>query len=157
MSRPLTGRGVASWLAGFFGVVIAANAWFVTLSLKSFHGEDRQRPYQQGLSYNRTLAMRERQEAEGWRATLGLDTTASPARLRLFVQKPDGSPVEGLQLAGTLRHPADTFRDVPIRLTRVSPGVYEGEVVNAGHGRRNAVIRAEGAIPFETERRIWLP
>ena len=82
MNRPLTGRGVALWLAGFFGVVIAANVWFVTLSLKSFHGEDRQRPYQQGLNYNRTLALRARQEAEGWQASLVLDTAAAPARGR---------------------------------------------------------------------------
>ena len=157
MNRPLTGRGVALWLAGFFGVVIAANVWFVTLSLKSFHGEDRQRPYQQGLNYNRTLALRARQEAEGWQASLVLDTAAAPARLRLAVRKPDGAPVEGLKLSGTLRHPADTFRDKPIALKAVAPGLYEAELSGAGHGRRSAVIRAQGPVPFETERRIWLP
>lgn len=153
----LTGRGVALWLGGFFGVVIAANAWFVTLSLKSFHGEDRQRPYQQGLDYNATLTARARQQAAGWRATMSVDTGISPARLRLAVTRPDGAPVEGLALTGAIRHPADTFRDRPIRLTAVGPGVYEGEIRDAGHGRRNAIIRAAGATPFETEGRIWLP
>jgi nitrogen fixation protein FixH len=157
MSRTLTGRGVALWLGGFFGVVIAANAWFVTLSLQSFHGEDRQRPYQQGLNYNATLAARARQQSEGWHATLSLDTSASPARLRLAVMKPDGAPVEGLELAGALRHPADTYRDLPIRLAPIGPGLYEAVIPAAVHGRRSAVIRAASGIPFETERRIWLP
>ncbi|HJR57265.1 MAG TPA: FixH family protein [Rhizomicrobium sp.] len=157
MNRTLTGRGVALWLGGFFGVVLAANAWFVTLSLQSFHGEDRVRPYQQGLNYNAILAARARQQAEGWHATLSLDTAASPVRLRLAVTRPDGAPVEGLQLAGALRHPADTFRDLPIRLAAVGPGLYEAKIPDAAHGRRNAVIRAAGGIPFETERRIWLP
>jgi len=156
-ARPLTGRKVLIWLLGFFGIVIGANAWFVTLSVRNFHGEDRQRPYQQGLDYNRTLALRQQQQALGWQAALGIDNKASPARLRLFVHRPDGSPVQGLTLSGTLRHPADTFHDVTVKLAAVGPGVYEGAIVDAGHGRRTALIRAEGPIPFETEGRVWLP
>ena len=152
-ARPLTGRHVLMWLAGFFGVVIAANVWFVTMSIESFHGEDRQRPYQQGLAYNQTLALRSRQQAEGWQASLTLEGRW----LRLAVTRRDGAPVEGLRLAGVLQHPADTFHDTPITLKAIGQGVYEGRIGDAGHGRRIAVIRAEGPTPFETERRIWLP
>jgi nitrogen fixation protein FixH len=152
-SRPLTGRHVLLWLGGFFGIVIAANAWFVTLSVRSFHGEDRQRPYQQGLAYNQTLALRAQQKAEGWQAVLDFEA----GRLRLEVTGPDGAPVQGLKLKGVLQHPADTFRDAPITLTETGPGLYEAATGNAGHGRRNAVIRSEGPVPFQTERRLWLP
>lgn len=152
-ARPLTGRHVLMWLAGFFGVVIAANAWFVTMSIESFHGEDRQRPYQQGLEYNQILQMRALQQAEGWQANLALEGR----RLRLKITRPGGAPVLGLRLAGVLQHPADTANDTPIALTAAGPGLYEGEIGNSGHGLRIAVIRAEGPVPFETERRLWLP
>jgi len=155
--RKLTGCGVLLWLGGFFAVVIAANTWFVTLSLASFHGEDRVRPYQQGLGYNATLEARARQKAEGWQARLVLDSAARPMRLRLTVTKPDGAPVTGLKLAGVLRHPADTFRDRRLQVRETSPGLYEAEIRDAGQGRRDAAIHALGDKPFEVERRIWLP
>jgi nitrogen fixation protein FixH len=156
-ARPLTGRHVLLWLGGFFGIVIAINVWFVTLSLRTFHGEDRQQPYQQGLEYNQTLALRARQQAEGWQAQLALDNAAAPRHVRLTVKRADGRPVEGLKLSGVLQHPADTFRDVPIVLKAIGPGLYEGEILHAGHGRRTVVLHARGDIPFEAEQRIWLP
>jgi nitrogen fixation protein FixH len=154
--KKLTGRGVLIWLGGFFAVVIAANSWFVTLSIASFHGEDRVRPFQQGLGYNATLQARARQREEGWRAVIDL-TAQVPRRLRVSVMRRDGLPVSGLKLAGTLRHPTDTFRDYPLSLTPTAPGLYEATIPDAQKGWRDVVIRGEGDLPFEAERRLWLP
>jgi nitrogen fixation protein FixH len=157
MSREISGRTVLLWLVPFFGVILIANAWFVTLSMRTFHGEDRQRPYQQGLEYNETLAARAQQQAAGWKAALEARNGAAGLTLRLTLTKADGAPLDGLKLSGVLRHPADTFRDIPFALKQVGPGRYEAAIRDAGRGRRDAVIRSDGGVPFETERRIWLP
>jgi len=154
--KKLTGRGVLIWLGGFFAVVVAANTWFVTLSIASFHGEDRVRPFQQGLGYNATLQARARQREEGWHAVIEL-VPQSPRRLRVSVTRRDGLPVTGLQLAGMLRHPTDTFHDQPLVLKPAAPGIYEAAMAGTGTGWRDAVIRGEGGLPFEAERRLWLP
>ena len=157
MSKAITGRTVLCWLVPFFGIILVANSWFVTLSMRTFHGEDRQRPYQQGLTYNDTLADRAQQQAAGW--TAQLETRNGPAGLTLLltVKRPGGAVVDGLKLAGVLRHPADTFQDIAFQMKQVGPGRYEAGIAKPGRGRRDAVIRADGGTPFETERRLWLP
>jgi nitrogen fixation protein FixH len=158
MTGPLTGRKVLLLLAGFFGIVIATNAWFVILSVKSFHGEDEQRPYLQGISYNQTLARRAEQKALDWRAEISVaDRGTDIVRLRLKVARPDGAPVENLQLRGELRHPADEHHDRVLALRAVAPGIYEADVVGAGKGWRDALIRTAAGTSFEMERRLWLP
>lgn len=157
MRREFSGRTVLLWLVPFFGVILVANAWFITLSMRTFHGEDRQRPYQQGLEYNEALAARARQQEVGWKAALEVRNGPAGLALLLTVRKPDGAPLEGLKLSGVLRHPADTFRDIPFSLKDAGHGLYEATIRDAGHGRRDAVIRSERGVPFETERRIWLP
>ncbi len=151
--RKLTGRAVLLWLGGFFGVIVAANAGFVALSIASFHGEDRVRPYQQGLDYNAALQARARQRAEGWQAAM---TLTDGARLRVTITHKDGAPVVGLTLAGQLRHPTDSAHDQPLRLTEAAPGRYEARLAQA-KGWRDVVVRNDGGTPFEAERRLWLP
>ena len=154
--RKLTGRGVLVWLGGFFGVIIAANIWFVALSIASFRGEDRVRPYQQGLDYNSRLEARARQRAEGWHAVIALEEAAGK-RLRVRVTAPDGARVTGLKLAGVLRHPTDTFRDAALTLTPDGPGVYVARIEGVSAGWRDVEIHTESGVPFEAVRRIWLP
>lgn len=154
--KKLTGRGVLVWLGGFFGVIIAANIWFVGLSIASFRGEDRVRPYQQGLDYNLTLDARARQRAAGWRAVIALEEAAG-RRLRVTVTAPDGAPVAGLKLVGTLRHPTDRFRDAVLKLTPDGPGIYVAQIGAIAPGWRDAEVHTESGVPFEAVRRIWLP
>ena len=138
--------------------VIATNAWFIFLSVKSFRGEDEQRPYLQGVSYNQTLARRAEQKAQHWHAEISVAAGgADIVRLRLKVARPDGAPVENLQLQGELRHPADEYRDRILALRAVAPGIYEAKIVGAGKGWRDALIRTDAGTPFEMERRLWLP
>lgn len=157
MNREISGRTVLLWLVPFFGVILIANAWFVTLSMRTFHGEDRQQPYQQGVEYNDTLAARARQQEAGWKAALETRNGPAGVTLLLTLRGKDGAPLDGLKLSGVLRHPADTFRDIPFTLKAAGPGLYEAVIPNPGRGRRDAVIRSNGGVPFETERRIWLP
>ena len=83
MNRTLTGRGVLFWLALFFGVVILTNAIFVTAAVKTFRGEDEQKPYLQGIAYNQTLARRAEQVELGWRAVIAAERSGDGAHARL--------------------------------------------------------------------------
>src|SRR5215471_336287 len=106
--KPLTGRGVLVWLAGFFAIIIATNAVFITEAVKTFRGEDEQKPYLQGVEYNQTLAHRAEQKRLGWHATI--DAQRSPdgkVEILVMLSHPDGSPETGARLDGELRHPAD--------------------------------------------------
>src|SRR5579872_6722158 len=76
MNRQLTGRHVLIWFVAFFGVIFATNAYFITVAVQSFRGEDEAKPYLQGIEYNDTLMRRARQRMLGWNASI------SAARLR---------------------------------------------------------------------------
>jgi nitrogen fixation protein FixH len=157
MTGTLTGRGVLFWLLGFFGVIMAMNACYITMSIRTFRGEDEQLPYLQGITYNRLLARRAEQNSLGWRAEVSAARlSTSKVRLHLEVRDREGRPVRGLKLAGTLRHPADENRDRPLAIRPVSAGVYEAEVLGAAPGAWDVVVRAAGR-PFEMESRLWLP
>jgi nitrogen fixation protein FixH len=157
MTKAFTRRTVLLWLVPFFAIILIANAWFVTVSMRTFHGEDQQRPYQQGLQYNDVLSARAQQVAAGWKAILEVKTGPVGLRLRLSVKDADGAPIERLRLAGVLRHPTDTSLDRSFDLKQIDDGLYEAQIPNPGRGRRDAVIRNQVGVPFETERRIWLP
>lgn len=157
MTGTLTGRGVLLWLLGFFGIILAMNAWYITVSIRTFRGEDEQLPYLQGVTFNQTLARRAAQHSLGWRAEMTAVRQPSGAvRLRLAVRDGDGRPVGGLHLSGVLRHPADENRDHPLSLRPLADGAYEADIGNVAPGAWDALVR-DAQRPFETERRLWVP
>ena len=54
--KPLTGRGVLIWLAGFFGVMIVANGIFLYFAITTFSGLDDASSYRAGRNYSGELA-----------------------------------------------------------------------------------------------------
>ena len=157
MTRPLTGRGVLLWLAGFFLCVIAVNAGFVVASVKTFSGEDEQKPYLQGVAYNRILARRAGQRKLGWRASLAAERIAGAVRIRLALAAPDGTPERGLALHGELRHPMDENRDRAMTLKEVGAGLYQADIAGVAPGAWDVVVEtADDQPPFEASRRLWL-
>lgn len=157
MTGPLTGRGVLVWLLGFFGVILAMNAWYITLSVRTFRGEDEQLPYLQGVTYNRTLARRAEQKALDWRAKVTLSRLPSGAA-RILVRLDDeaGRPLRDLALAGVLRHPADETRDRPLALKPVASGLYQAELPGVAPGAWDVALHARSGAPFEMTERLWL-
>jgi nitrogen fixation protein FixH len=154
--KPLTGRRVLVWLGGFFGLIIATNAIFITEAVKTFRGEDEQKPYLQGVQYNNTLAHRAEQARLGWRASI--DARRLPAgqvEIQVELRHRDGSPETGARLAGELRHPADENRDRALRFSETSSGIYQATVQAAPGNWDVLVSNAQGA-PFQATRRLWL-
>lgn len=157
MSGKLTGRGVLVWLLGFFGVIIAANIYFITVSARTFRGEDEQKPYLQGVEYNHTLAQRARQKELGWQAAIGTKRLPDGAtELLVTLRDRDHALRSGVALTGVLRHPADEYRDRDLHFTPVGEGRYAARIAGVTPGAWNLVLRSQGQWPFEADRRLWL-
>lgn len=158
MTRTLTGRGVLLWLAGFFGIIFATNAIFITEAVKTFRGEDEQRPYLQGVSYNRTLEHRAEQARLGWRASIAARRTVSGKALVIVqLRQRNGTPQTQASLTGEMRHPADENRDRPLVFSETSPGVYQAELAGIAAGNWDVLVSNQGSDPFQASRRLWLP
>lgn len=157
MTRKLTGYGVLTWLGAFFGLILVTNVFFITMAVRTFRGEDEQRPYLQGVEYNRTLARRAEQVRQGWRASIAADRLSSGAvRATVSIAKPDGTPLAGVHLMGELRHPADENLDRPLKFREVAPGQYEAETANVLGGLWDILVFNQDSAPFRANRRLWL-
>ena len=159
MTRPLTGRGVLLWLGAFFGLIFVTNAFFITVAIRSFSGEDEQKPYLQGVEYNDTLARRAAQEKLGWKASVSATRLASgPVRIAVGLVQADGHPAQGAVLSGELRHPSNENRDHPLALKEIAPGRYQADLPGVGAGFWDVVVNSSArSAPFEAVRRVWVP
>ena len=157
MNRILTGRGVLLWLTGFFGLIFATNAIFITEAVKTFRGEDEQRPYLQGVVYNRTLEHRAEQARLGWQASIAARRMPSGAvTILVELQQRDGQPQTRADMIGELRHPADENRDRVLRFSQISAGVYQAELTGVAPGNWDVLVSNKTGAPFQASRRLWL-
>jgi len=158
MSKTLTGRGVLLWLGGFFGIIFATNAIFITEAVKTFRGEDEQLPYLQGVMYNQTLEHRAMQKKLGWQASIAARRGAS-GKVDVIVQlhQRDGSPQGRAAMTGELRHPSDENRDRSLRFAEISAGVYRAELAGVAPGNWDVLVNSKGDQPFQASRRLWVP
>jgi len=158
MTRILTGRGVLLWLTGFFGLIFATNAAFITVAVKTFRGEDEQLPYLQGVEYNDTLAHRALQKKLGWQATISaVRHPDGSVRVSVSLRQPDGKAPPAERLSGELRHPSDENRDQALRLVSEGGGAYHADLPKVSRGIWDVVLKSDkGDAPFEAVRRVLL-
>lgn len=159
MKRAMTGRQVLVWLVGSFALVMAVNAIFIVLSVKTFRGEDEQKPYLQGVEYNRTLALRAEQAKIGWHAFIGaMRRESGVVQISVSLEQANGSPETRAILKGELRHPSDENKDRLFTLTQTRPGNYRADLTGVGAGTWDVVVMAhDPKEPFEASRRLWVP
>ncbi len=158
MTRTLTGRGVLFWLMGFFGVIFAANAYFITVAVKTFRGEDEHLPYLQGVEYNDTLAHRALQKKLGWQAIVSaVRHRDGSVRVSVSLRQPDGKAPPAEHLVGELRHPTDENRDQALRLMAQGDGDYRADLPKVSAGIWDVVLKSgKSDTPFEAVRRVML-
>jgi nitrogen fixation protein FixH len=158
MTRTLTGRGVLLWLTGFFGLIFATNAAFITVAVKTFRGEDEQLPYLQGVEYNDTLAHRALQKKLGWQATISaVRHPDGSVRVSVSLRQPDGKAPPAERLSDELRHPSDENRDQALHLVSEGGGAYRADLPKVSPGIWDVVVKSDkGDVPFEAIRRVLL-
>lgn len=148
------GWHVLAGVSAFFAVVIAVDASFTVLALRTFPGQVSVTPYEDGLFYNRRIAQLEAQERLGWRAAAG----AEPGQVVLDFRDRQGQPLSGLAVGGRLQRPATEAGRVDLRFAETSPGRF---VATTGRisGAWDLSVEAKGGTggAFLAERRLTWP
>ncbi|MEM9170098.1 MAG: FixH family protein [Pseudomonadota bacterium] len=144
--RPWTGRHVLFALLAFFAVIIAVNAVFLTVAIRSFPGEQEKKSYLQGLNYNDVLERRAAQEALGWSVRID-EAAVDGARgaVTLVFSSADGAPLSGLSVTGSLGRLVDDETDRVLTFSLVGPGTYRGVIDDAAPGAWSLQATATGA------------
>jgi nitrogen fixation protein FixH len=150
----INGRHVLAGLVLFFAVIIGVDALFISLAYRTFSGEVAGNPYEAGLEYNRTLALRARQAALGWTATID---QAGGETIVVHVADRSGAPLTGLAVTGALRRPATSRGQRTLSFTAGAEGDYRAAAVLDGAWDLHVTIRdGQGAL-FEADRRLVGP
>ena len=156
--KGLTGRHVLLMIVGFFAVIIAVNAYFITAAVTSFRGEDVKGSYRQGLEYNETIAAREQQNALGWSFSANVMTDTSNAQHILILGKDkNGHVLEGLTFEGVLRHPTDLKQDRSITLRSIGKGKYKAALDGLSGSWQLRATAHDGENVFRFEHNFRLP
>ena len=141
----LKGWHVLLMMLAFFGVMFTVNGIFLYSAITSFPGEDVEKSYLQGLSYNDTLEARREQAELGWTIRAGLLDGAVP-RLRVEVADAAGEALSMLEVRARLRRQATTLEDTDITLAPAGErGVYEVALTGLSKGQWEIDITARSA------------
>jgi nitrogen fixation protein FixH len=152
----LRGWHVLLILAGFFAAVIAVDVLMAVKAYATFPGEVTDRPYEEGLAFNRTLATRAQEKALGWQARVEVaPQDVGRSQIRLIVTDAAGEPVRRLKLKARLERPATESGRLEPRFTETRPGVYVASVPDTPGAWDLSVTGTDSeGRPFEAGRRL---
>jgi nitrogen fixation protein FixH len=117
----MNGWHVLAAITAFFGVVVAVDASFAVLAVRTFPGEVSVTPYEDGLYYNRHLAQMRAQAKLGWRAAA---TVSKGGELRVELRDRAGRPLTDLKVTAQLQRPATESGRLYVTLKPTGPGSY---------------------------------
>lgn len=120
----IRGGHVLAGVTAFFAVIIAVDASFMVMAIRTFPGQVSVTPYEDGLLYNRHIAQLEAQDRLGWRAA----AAAEPGRVVLEFRDRAGHPLRGLGVNGRLERPATETGRIVLHFVEVEPGRYAAPV-----------------------------
>ena len=150
----LRGVHVLFGVVGFFAVIIAVDAAFTVMAVRSFPGQVSVTPYEDGLIYNQRLEQLRRQDALGWTAA----ASAAPGEVVLDYRDRDGRPVANLAVVGKLERPATEAGRIELRFKEEGAGRYVAPRAGlAGAWDLTAEARAADGARFVAERRLTWP
>jgi len=144
MRGPLTGRHVLVGMLAFFGLIFAVNGVFVFFALDTWPGLSTRHAYQEGLTYNETLAEAQAQRALGWNSAVDVAEGTGGQSATVRVTGHAGAPVSGLTVAVELRRMVRDSDDHRLALAETDPGVYAARSDLAA-GRWQAIVEAADA------------
>lgn len=147
----INGRHVLVAFVLFFGLIIAVDAWFISLALRTFSGQVAKNPYEAGLLYDRTLEARAAQAKLGWSATLA---AGADGVVELVITDREGQGVDGLKVEATMERPATDAGGRTLSLTARGDGRYVGSAELSGAWDIAVIATGSNGVRFETGRRV---
>ena len=154
--KEITGRHVLIGLVIFFGIMFAANGVLVYLAVTTYEGADNPNAYQEGLDYNRRIAIAEAQSELGWTHAIKM---AETRRLQLILRDKDGQPVHGVSLKGKIRRPVGDTTPALLQFSQDENGLFAAEVDALAPGNWIVSVVAErrgGEVLYRLKERVWL-
>lgn len=149
----ITGWHVLAMIVTFFAIVIGVDTLFIIKAYGSFSGEVASNPYEAGLAFNHTLALRQREAALGWTAVV---ETPKPGVVALHLKDKAGQPLSTVSLTGVLERPAtETGRQI-LNFKPTGDGWYQAQARLDGAWDLRATAR-NGKDQFEVETRLVAP
>lgn len=154
----LTGRLVLVCIVSFFLVVALVNAVMIRFAVVTFGGVETESAYKAGLAFKAETAAAVVQAARGWKVDVRLDPGGEGVVVHVVVRDQAGQVVPHLAPEIGLAHPADRRRDVALKVSEQSPGVFRA-TASVAPGRRTleiALVR-DGERLFRSVERIVVP
>lgn len=153
----ITGRHVLFTMLGFFGFIIATDAYLVYKAVSTFGGIETQDAYRKGLAYNERIADERAQQALGWTKDARLDK----GELRVSIRDQNQKGVENLRITAVVGRPATNAQDRTVELTQIGSGEYAAALGEVEPGIWVATMEArEGQsgsdrVVYQSKVRLW--
>ena len=148
----LKGTHVLFIMLAFFSVIFAVNGVFLYYALTTHPGEQVEKSYLQGLSFNDTLERRAEQAALGWHASAGIVPHTSGADQFLVEYVDDNDvPLQALDVVTVLSQPGSDTNAFTLEMTHLGEGRYASPSLSLCKGNWNASVIAltPDGTPFE--------
>jgi nitrogen fixation protein FixH len=154
----LKGWHVLAIIVAFFVVVFAVNIGMAVLAVKTFSGVQTEKPYENGLAFNKEIANAEAQNARHWSVTENLIRDADGVvTLKSMFKDDKGLAIGGLDITTTLKAPMDAKRDHVIMLNDRGGGLYDGKVeAPAGQWDVETIAKKNDDVVYRSVNRVIL-
>lgn len=154
----LKGWHVLAIFITFFVIIFSVDIGMAVLAVKTFSGVQTEKPYENGLAYNKEMANAVAQNARHWTVTENLTRDADGLVTLKSTFKDDKSlAIGGLNVTTTLKAPMDAKRDHVIVLNDRGGGHYDGTVeAPAGQWDVETIARQNNEIIYRSVNRVIL-
>lgn len=152
----IRGWHVLAMFAAFFAAIVAANAIFITLAVRTFPGEEEKKSYLQGLHYNQRLEEREAQAALGWHVEIAQVRMERDPGIELSFVSATLTPLTGLRVTGKMSGLVDDKDDRALDFFEAAPGVYRARTqgIDSGVWRLDATATGSRREKFTLAKRM---
>jgi nitrogen fixation protein FixH len=154
----VTGRMVLVSVIGFFVIVFCVNIGMAVIAVETFSGLQTEKPYENGLAFNKEIEKSLRQDSLGWQVEEHIERgQQNNVDIALTIRDRDAHMVSGLKISTVLKSPADYRKDCPTDLSADDHGVYRARMTcNAGQWDVETVAIQDGVIVYRSINRIIL-
>lgn len=154
----LKGWHVLAITISFFVVVFSVDISMAVMAVKTFSGVQTEKPYENGLAFNKDIAAAGAQNARHWTVTGELTRNADGlVTLKSQFKNDESLAIGGLDVTASLKAPMDSKRDHVIMLADRGGGLYDGKAdVSAGQWDLEIVARDKDEIVYRSVNRIIL-